>query len=294
MKQLLFVDTNIWLDFYRVRTEAGIALLDHLDDIKDSLISTYQVEMEFKKHRQGAILEGFKALKGPDSIPRPGLFSAAKSALALQRDIRNAEKRVNALKDRLRRALDKPAVYDPVYKVFQRCYHKADDLAFTRQSEEKIRLRRLAFRRFLFGYPPRKAGDTSIGDAINWEWLVRCAIKHEAEIHIASRDSDYGVTFEGRPYVNDHLLQEFRERVSKKRGLFLHTRLSEALKKFDVPITPEEEKEEEAIVVSEKAPPKWEFIKPENALGALIKLFEESEKKGPQDPPPEIPKPGQG
>lgn len=294
MKQLLFVDTNIWLDFYRVRTEAGVALLDHLDGIKDSLISTYQVEMEFKKHRQGAILEGFKALKGPDSIPRPGLFSAAKSALALQRDIRNAEKRVNALKDRLRRALDKPAVYDPVYKVFQRCYHKADDLAFTRQSKEKTGLRRLAFRRFLFGYPPRKAGDTSIGDAINWEWIIRCAIKHEAEIHIASRDSDYGVTFEGRSYVNDHLLQEFRERVSKKRGLFLHTRLSEALKKFHVPITPEEEKEEEAIIVSEKTPPKWEVIKPENALEALMKIVQGLEPKVSQEKPTVSPSPNAG
>ena len=269
-----------------------MALLDHLDSIKDSLISTYQVEMEFKKHSQSAILEGFKALKGPDSIPRPGLFSAAKSALALQRDIKNAEKRVNVLKDRLRRALDKPSVHDPVYKVFQRCYHKVDDLAFTRESEEKVQLRRRAFRRFLFGYPPRKQGDTSIGDAINWEWLIRCARKHSAEIHIASRDSDYGVTFEGRSYINDHLLQEFRERVSQKRGIFLHTRLSEALKSFAVQVTPEEEKEEEAIILSEKSPPKWEFMSTADSLKALMKLFEESEKVVQKEP--DVPKPEQG
>jgi len=268
MKQLLFVDTNIWLDFYRVRTEAGVALLDHLDGIQDALIVTYQVEMEYKKNRQAAILEGFKALKGPEAILRPGLFSAAKSALALQRDIRNAEKRVNQLKDRLRRALDKPSVHDPVYKVFQRCYHKQDDLALTRDSEEKLQLRRKAFRRFLFGYPPRKQSDTSIGDAINWEWLVRCAIKHGAEIHIASRDSDFGVTFEGRSYFNDHLLQEFRERVSKKRGVFLHSRLSEALKKFSVKVTPEEETEEEAIISEAKTP-----MARVSTLGDIEKLF---------------------
>lgn len=124
MKQLLFVDTNIWLDFYRVRTEAGVALLDHLDSIQNELIITYQVEMEFKKHRQSAILEGLKALKSPEAIQRPGLFSAAKSAIALQRDISNAERRIKRLKDRLRRAFEKPADHDPVYKVFQRCYHK--------------------------------------------------------------------------------------------------------------------------------------------------------------------------
>jgi PIN domain len=98
MDRLLFVDTNIWLDFYQVRTEAGLALLNHLDAIRDRLIMTYQVEMEFKKHRQEAILEGFKALKGPESVPRPGLFSDAKAAKAIQNDIRNAEKRVNKQK----------------------------------------------------------------------------------------------------------------------------------------------------------------------------------------------------
>ncbi len=240
--------------------------------------------MEFKKHRQAAILEGFKALKGPDSIPRPGLFSDAKSGVALQRDIKNAEKRVNRLKDRLRRALYKPANNDPVYKVFQRCYHKADVLSLTRDSEMKSTIRRRAFRRYLTGCPPRKSGDTSIGDAINWEWLVHCAINEEAEIHIASRDSDYGVTFEGRAYLNDHLLQEFRERVSKKRGIYLHSRLSEALKKFAVAVTPEEEKEEEDSG-------KW-HISPEESGKALMKWFEllkdaefSKDKLSPFEPP---------
>lgn len=285
MKKLLFVDTNIWLDFYRARTEAGVGLLDHLDTIQDKLIITYQVEMEFKKHRQAAILEGFKALKGPDAVPRLGLFSDAKSTRSLQRDIANAERRVNDLKDRLRRALAKPASHDPVYQVFQRCYHKSDHLALTRDSEEKTLMRRKAFKRFLHGCPPRKQSDTSIGDAINWEWIVHCADKHGAEIHIASRDSDYGVTFENRSYVNDHLLQEFRERVSKKRGLFLHTRLSEALKQFSIKVTPEEEKEEEAILTQRDAPV-WSESR--GALEDLLKSLGLPEDKQPTAPTPHI------
>ena len=62
-KPILFVDTNIWLDFYRARTEAGLKLLNHLDAIRDQIVMTYQVEMEFKKHRQDVILESFAAMK---------------------------------------------------------------------------------------------------------------------------------------------------------------------------------------------------------------------------------------
>ena len=40
--------------------------------------------------------------------------------------------------------------------------------AFQRMPEA-CRAIRLAWRRFLLGYPPRKANDTSIGDAVNWE-----------------------------------------------------------------------------------------------------------------------------
>jgi ribosomal protein S27AE len=83
---------------------------------------------------------------------------------------------------------------------------------------------------------------------VNWEWIVCCAKNTGAEIHIASRDSDYGVTFENKAYINDHLLQEFRERISRQRGIFLHVRLSEALKLFAVQVTQEEEEEEENII----------------------------------------------
>ena len=66
MPKLLFIDTNIYLDFYRIRNEVKAPFLVHLEGIKDTLIVTDQVEMEFKKNRQSSILEGMKELK-----PRP-------------------------------------------------------------------------------------------------------------------------------------------------------------------------------------------------------------------------------
>ncbi len=78
--------------------------------------------------------------------------------------------------------------------------------------------------------------------------MIHCAEQQKAELVIVSRDSDFGVTIEDRSYVNDHLRQEFAERVSKKRALLLYTKLSEALKHFAVPISEQEEHEEEELI----------------------------------------------
>ena len=69
-------------------------------------------------------------------------------------------------------------------------------MSLSKEKEQK-KVFRLAWRRFLLGYPPRKADDTSIGDAVNWEWVVDCAKRANADVVIVSRDSDYGVRLEG-------------------------------------------------------------------------------------------------
>ena len=192
-----------------------MSLLKHLEGVKDQIIMTYQVEIEFKGNRQNIVDNSYKALKPPSQIPNPGYLGNAKAAKALVKDIKNAEKRVKALKKRLFRALNDPTHGDPVYQICQRCFHKTDEISLLRETKVKRKIVRQAFRRFLFGCPPRKKNDTSIGDAINWEWIVECANACQAEIHIVSRDTDYGITLEEKSYLNDHLRQEFKERVSK-------------------------------------------------------------------------------
>lgn len=248
MKKILFVDTNIWLDFYRARTEAGLQLLEHLEAVADKIVVTYQLEMEVKKNRQIAILEGLQELKPPQQIPRPAVLSDAKSTAILNKSLKEAEKRVKALKARLSKALSNPTAFDPVHQACQRIFHRDDPLVLKRDNPLRRQIKSKALRRFLLGCPPRKKNDTSMGDAFNWEWMVHCALGQNAELVIVSRDSDYGVTFENQGFVNDHLRQEFSERVSKKRKLLLCTRLSEALKHFAIPVTPQEEAEEKEII----------------------------------------------
>jgi len=245
---LLFVDTNIWLDFYRARNETGLRLLEHVEAVSEKLIVTYQLESEYKKNRQAAILEGMQELKAPQQISRPGIFSDAQATKIMARNLKDAEKRVKNLKTRLVRALENPAIHDPVYKVCQRLFHKTDDLTLTRDNVLRRIVRRKAYRRYLHGCPPRKKNDTSYGDAFNWEWMVHCATQQGAGLVIVTRDADYGMVVDDISYINDHLRQEFSDRVSRKRKLLLFSRLSDALKLFEVPVSLQEEEAEKEIV----------------------------------------------
>ena len=175
MPKLLFIDTNIYLDFYRIRNEVKTPFLAHLEAIKNSLIVTDQVEMEFKKNRQSAILEGMKELKAPSKISVPGLIRQDKSSTALDKDIENIKKRIGKLKSRLENILTTPARSDKVYQALQRLFNKKKDIDLYRKSKKRYDIRELAKKRFILGYPPRKKNDTSIGDAVNWEWLIHVA-----------------------------------------------------------------------------------------------------------------------
>ena len=251
LRKLLFIDANIWLDFYRARNETGLGLLKHVEDISENVIVTYQLESEVKRNRQVAILEGMKELKAPTPMSRPGIFSDAQATKKINRSLVEIEKRVKKLKTNLIHALADPAQYDPVYQACQRIFHRGDStLILTHENKLKNVIRHRAFRRFLHGCPPRKRNDTSIGDAFNWEWMIHCAKEHSGELVIVSRDSDYGVTVEKNCYVNDDLRHEFSERVSRKRKLLLYPKLSEALKHFKIPITKQEEEAETEIVAS--------------------------------------------
>ncbi len=255
IQKLLFVDTNIWLDFYRAQTEAGLTLLNHLETVSDKIIVTYQLEMEFKKNRQNAILEGMQGLKPPQHITRPGLFSDAKAVKIMQKGVKADAKRIKSLKARYANVLKNPASYDPVYQICQRIFHKNDASVLKIDNKLRYTIRRKAFHRFILGCPPRKNKDTSIGDAFNWEWMIHCAVEMKAELVIVSRDSDYGVTYENNNYISDHLKQEFSERVSKKRKILLYGKLSDALKHFSVNVTSDEAQEEELIIQTKQKEP---------------------------------------
>jgi hypothetical protein len=254
---LIFVDTNIYLDFYRVRgKDAGLSVLAQLGNHLDRLIVTSQVEMEFMKNRQTAILESHRAAKGPDwsGANVPSFLLDSKPSKAFETAKKQVNAQVERMKKRIARMLTSPATQDPVYQAVRPLFRTTSSYCLSRGHDARDRIRRLALKRFGLGYPPRKSSDTSIGDAINWEWIVRCAEESGKHIIVVSRDSDYGASFQGTPVLNDWLRQEFSERVSQKRKLLLTDRLTEAFRRVAIPVTEKEVQQEKALLEQNKAP----------------------------------------
>lgn len=253
MDALLFIDTNILLDFYRERkSDVSMKFLEQMEACKDRLILGSQVEMEYKKNRQIVILESLGKFGTPDwgKLTTPALVSETQAAEMIKKNQREITKQQKIISDKIQKILENPGAHDDVYKVLQRIFKHKSSLNLNRESKQRFGIRRLARKRFCLGYPPRKKGDNSIGDAINWEWIIQCAIDSGKDIVIVSRDGDYGTSFKDKWYLNDWLFQEFKQRVSQKRKILLTGKLSEALKIVHATVTVEMEAAEKAIIQS--------------------------------------------
>jgi len=154
------------------------------------------------------------------------------------------------LKARILSTLESPKAKDRIYQTMQRLFSNQSKLNLRHDTPEYKIVWRKALRRFLEGRPPRKKDDTSAGDAVNWEWIVRCIEETNRDVIIVSRDADYGLTLNGKGYANNWLTEEVKERVNQQRKLILVDRLSSALKILDVKVTREEITSERATIKS--------------------------------------------
>lgn len=248
---LIFIDTNILLDFYRIRkSDISLKYLQEMENHKGILILTNQVEMEFRKNRQKVILETItevnKISAGNLNIPAI-LFDAKPVDMikSAQKQITTQQKKI---KERIDKLLASPSTQDKVFQTLQRIFKTSSDYNLNRDNKKRYAIRRLALKRFYLGYPPRKKEDNSIGDAINWEWIIDCASRTDKHIILVTRDGDFGINYGDNSYLNDWLQIEFKERISQKRKIILTDKLSKAFKLVEIPVTTEMIDEENTII----------------------------------------------
>lgn len=248
---LIFIDTNIFLDFYRIRkSNVSMKYLEEIEKHKNLIITSNQVEMEYKKNRQAAILESIGEVKKFNivSLNVPAIISDAKAVEMINRFRKDINEQQKRLKQQIERILKIPNNHDPVYKSLEKLFKHNSPINLDRDNKARHTIWDLAEKRFKLGYPPRKRSDNSIGDAINWEWVICCAENTGKHIILVTRDTDFGVMYEGESYINDWLSQEFKQRISQKRKLILTDKLSAAFKAVQIPVTKEMVEEEEKIL----------------------------------------------
>lgn len=239
---LLFIDTNIFLDFYRIRkSDISIKYLKLIEECKSRIIIGSQVEMEYKKNRQKVILESLKQYSKPDwgKLSTPTLVSEFQPAQIIDKKRQEIDEQYKKVNEKIQKILGNPSHNDPVYQSLQRLFKHKSSYNLNREADIRFEIRELAQKRFILGYPPRKKHDISIGDAINWEWIIKCSQNSGKDIVIVTRDEDYGVIYKDKSYLNDWLAQEFKQRVSQKRKILLENKLSTGLKIIHATVTQE-------------------------------------------------------
>ena len=247
---LIFVDTNVLLDFYRLGGESADRQLAALERHKDRIIMNDQVHMEFLKNRQKVIQDSLKQFDKPKHLQAPPIINDTKTFRAIQKNTTEALSRHSELRKKIEKVLRSPIRSDRVFQAINRLYEHESEFNIKRPNKVRLQIRRLAFKRFMLGHPPRKMGDFSIGDAVNWETIIYCASisKLNHNILIVSRDNDFGVTYDKDTILNDWLRREFKERVSRKRNIELTNKLTIALKKLDEAVLPDDEREEQKLI----------------------------------------------
>ncbi|MFW7381789.1 MAG: PIN domain-containing protein [Oligoflexus sp.] len=253
-ESLIFIDTNIFLDFYRMRTaEPGMKWLSQIESNLGRIISTCQIEMEFKKNRQKVILETKKNFGVPkwDSLNIPPILMNSAAASSLKTYKGRIKASVQKINKEIVSFIEEPNKKDPIYTTLEGLFKHSSEYILGRQHPDRRMLKHKSRTRFGLGYPPKKGDDFSYGDSLNWEWIIWCAKKSGKPIIIVSRDSDYGHEVNGSCVLNTWLKAEFMNRVGPKRSIVLTNRLAAGFKLAGITLPAQAVKQEEDMIASQ-------------------------------------------
>lgn len=276
LNALVFIDTNILLDFYRIRkSNISMKYLEEIEKHKELIIMTSQVEMEFKKNRQSAILESIGEVKkfNIQGLSVPTILSDTKVVEQFNNSRKDIITQQKKLKEKIEKILKNP-LQDPVYKCLDKVFKHKSKINLDRDSQIRFTIRNLAKKRFILGYPPRKRDENSIGDAINWEWIIECAQMTGKNIILVTRDTDFGAIDETDSYLNDWLRQEFKQRVGTRRKFVLTDKLSKAFQLLQIPVSKEMIEEEQKVSNYVNKGNSLNFVEYQDIMTKIKKIFE--------------------
>ena len=180
----VFLDTNIYLSFYQLSSDdleelRKLAVLVRQGKIR--LLIPTQVVQEFRRNREEAIADALKLLKDQKrSLQLPQLarqYPEYGEVVKAQRQvIKGLDQLIEHIQqDAIARALDADSIIEELFTVGHEIDISGRDITN-------------AERRMRSGSPPGKKG--SIGDALNWEALLR-HVRRGQDLYFVSDDGDF-------------------------------------------------------------------------------------------------------
>lgn len=233
----LFVDTNIFLDFYHFSDDdldELKKLIDLITKNKITLIITSQVVDEIKRNRDSKVTDAYKKFK--DSKIELGLPQICKgygefikiTKLLVELKQQKIELDKKLRKDIQQRTLKADFIINQLIRI-----------AKVIKTEKYVNE---AKRRYDLGNPPGK--DKSYGDSITWIALIS-ELENKKDLFFISDDKDYKSPFDEYAF-NSFLLDEWKEK--KKSEFFFYTKLSSFFNKHHKDIQLKVEREKNKLI----------------------------------------------
>lgn len=263
----LFVDTNVFLNFYSyAKDDLGQLkkLIEHLNADGISLHLPKHVLNELERNRETKLktsADQFKKDSFPTAIPRH-MQDYTQAKVYLDAVDTAVKARVMMINQAAAEATSKTLAADKVLEdlVGKANVYEDEDMIFAR-----------AIQRMQKGNPPGKNG--SVGDQYNWEFLIE-KVPNE-DLHIVSKDGDYSSALNtGLPHP--FLEKEWKQR--KNANLHFYSEIRPFLDRYLTVI----EDEAVAVVVtanepapaSEQAPPSAQELEPVVAPPQSLQLVQ--------------------
>lgn len=208
----LFIDTNIYLSFYHFSKE-DLESLENLSKLiqhgKIKLYIPEQVRDEFFRNRENKIKDALNRLEGGDnSVQIPQFCEGYPEAEEIRKIAKKFKRQKEALIAKVKSEISKNSLKaDDVIKELFELVPRGD---FDSKIIERARYRTDV------GNPPGKKD--SLGDAINWEYLL-LTVDESNDLYFITGDSDYKSVFKDDQF-SPFLLNEWSNKKTTKLFFF--------------------------------------------------------------------------
>jgi len=217
----IFIDTNILLDIYHLSStdlEELRKILKLVEVGKIELLVSRQVIDEFWRNREGVIADAIKVFKESGAKSKvPNIIRGYAGAEELRKLVVETNAKVKELLAEAEKDIESSTLKadEVVNELFDKVtVGKIDDAIFDR-----------AHKRVEIGNPPGKRG--SLGDAINWEWILEQEIEFwDENLTIISGDGDF------ESVLNKGEIKEYLKREWEIKNPLTELRLDKTLTGF--------------------------------------------------------------
>lgn len=212
----LFIDTNIYLNFYHFSKED----LDKLGDLEKLINETAEIKLfvpsqvvdEYTRQREKVIHDALKEFDASSKFKIPALCKGYNEKDELEQAYNDFETKRNNLRRKISEDI-KIKNLDADRKITNLFSASKESVSGEIEEIAKCRVAK--------GNPPGKKG--SLGDAINWEFLLKFVPDRE-DLYVVTSDDDYTSAL-NKNMLSSFLLDEWQEK--KNSNIYFYKMLND-------------------------------------------------------------------